>query len=65
MINLNNKKQPIGLSIIFATVGIITAIVGVLAYRNNTKQQLIQKEVLEIDREIKLLQLAQERKKQK
>lgn len=63
MINLNNKKQPLTLSIIFATVGIITAIVGVLAYRNNRRVQEIQREVLSIDKEIKLLQLAKEKQK--
>ena len=63
MINLNNKKQPLTLSIIFASVGIITAIVGVLAYRNNRRVQEIQREVLSIDKEIKLLQLAKEKQK--
>lgn len=51
------------INLLVAGVGIISAIVGVMAYRNNSKHQEIQKEVLAIDREIKLLQLARERQK--
>ena len=51
------------INLLVAGVGIISAIVGVMAYRNNSKHQNIQKEVLAIDREIKLLQLARERQK--
>lgn len=62
---MNNldKKQQMTINLLVAGVGIISAIVGVMAYRNNSKHQEIQKEVLAIDREIKLLQLARERQK--
>ena len=62
---MNNvdKKQQMTINLLVAGVGIISAIVGVMAYRNNSKHQNIQKEVLAIDREIKLLQLARERQK--
>jgi hypothetical protein len=58
-----DKKQQLTINLLVAGVGIISAIVGVMAYRNNTKHQQIQKEVLNIDREIKLLQLAREKQK--
>jgi hypothetical protein len=58
-----DKKQQLSINLLVAGVGIISAIVGVMAYRNNLKHQLIQKEVLGIDKEIKLLQLARERQK--
>ena len=58
-----DKKQQMTINLLVAGVGIISAIVGVMAYRNNSKHQEIQKEVLAIDREIKLLQLARERQK--
>ena len=62
---MNNvdKKQQMTINLLVAGVGIISAIVGVMAYRNNSKHQNIQKEVLSIDREIKLLQLAREKQK--
>jgi hypothetical protein len=56
-----DKKQQITINLLVAGVGIISAIVGIMAYRNNSKHQNFQKEVLAIDREIKLLQLARER----
>jgi predicted anti-sigma-YlaC factor YlaD len=61
--NKTDKKQQHTINLLVAGVGIISAIVGVMAYRNNSKHQNIQKEVLAIDREIKLLQLAREKQK--
>jgi hypothetical protein len=58
-----DKKQQMTINLLVAGVGIISAIVGVMAYRNNSKHQKFQKEVLAIDREIKLLQLAREKQK--
>ena len=61
--NKTDKKQQHTINLLVAGVGIISAIVGVMAYLNNSKHQNIQKEVLAIDREIKLLQLAREKQK--
>jgi predicted anti-sigma-YlaC factor YlaD len=62
-INNVDKKQQMTINLLVAGVGIISAIVGIMAYRNNSKHQTFQKEVLAIDREIKLLQLAREKQK--
>jgi predicted anti-sigma-YlaC factor YlaD len=61
--NAIDKKQQLTINLLVAGVGIISAIIGVMAYRNNSNHQKIQKEVLGIDREIKLLQLARERQR--
>jgi hypothetical protein len=58
-----DKKQQMTINLLVAGVGIISAIVGVMAYRHNREHQKFQKEVLAIDREIKLLQLAREKQK--
>ncbi len=53
-----DKKQQLTINLIIAGVGIITAVIGILAYRDNQKHQKVQQDLFAIDREIKLLQLA-------
>lgn len=54
-----DKQQQLHINLIIAGVGVITAIIGIMAYRDNQKHQKVQQDLFAIDKEIKLLQLAQ------
>jgi hypothetical protein len=56
-----DAKQQKTINLIIAGVGIITAFIGIMAYRDNKKHQKVQQDLFAIDREIKLLQLAREK----
>lgn len=58
-----DKQQQIAINIIIAAVSITTAIVGIMAYRDGKKHRKMQEDLFVIDREIKLLQLAQTKDK--
>lgn len=60
-----DKKQQLAINLIIAGVGVISAFIGVMAYRDNQKHQKIQQDLFVVDREIKLLQLSKERDKAK
>lgn len=60
-----DKKQQLAINLIIAGVGVITAFIGVMAYRDNQKHQKVQQDLFAIDKEIKLLQLSKERDKAK
>ncbi len=60
-----DKKQQLAINLIIAGVGVITAIIGVMAYRDNQKHQKVQQDLFAIDKEIKLLQLATAKDKAK
>ena len=56
-----DKKQQLVINLIIAGVGVISAFIGVMAYRDNQKHQKIQQDLFAVDREIKLLQLSKEK----
>jgi uncharacterized membrane protein YidH (DUF202 family) len=58
-----DKKQQIYINVLIAAVGVTTAIIGYMAYRDNKKHQALQQELLGVDKEIKLLQLAEQKNK--
>ncbi len=58
-----DKKQQLAINLIIAGVGVISAFIGVMAYKDNQKHQKIQQDLFAVDREIKLLQLSKERDK--
>ncbi len=60
-----DKKQQLAINLIIAGVGVITALIGVMAYRDNQKHQKVQQDLFAIDKEIKLLQLATAKDKAK
>jgi hypothetical protein len=60
-----DKKQQLAINLIIAGVGVITAFIGVMAYRDNQKHQKVQQDLFAIDKEIKLLQLATAKDKAK
>lgn len=53
-----DKKQQLAINLIIAGVGVLSAFIGAMAYRDNQKHQEVQQELFAIDKEIKLLQLA-------
>jgi len=55
---LIDKKQQFAINILIATVGVVTAIIGVMAYRDNVKHQKVQQELFGLDGQIKQLELA-------
>ena len=56
-----DKRQQMAINIIIVTVSVASAIIGIMAYRDNKKHQKMQQDLFAIDREIKLLKLAQTR----
>ena len=56
-----DKRQQMTINIIIVAVSVATAVVGIMAYRDNKKHQKMQQDLFAIDREIKLLRLAQTR----
>ncbi len=58
-----DKQQQSSIILIGAVVTTITAIIGIMAYIDNQKHQKLQQDLFGIDRQIKLLQLAQEKNK--
>ena len=58
-----DKQQQLTINIILASVGVLTALTGIMAYRDNKKHQKVQQELFAIDREIKMLNLANEKAK--
>ena len=51
-------KQQKAINLIIAGVGIITAIIGVMAYLDSKKHQTIQQDIFALDTQIKQLELA-------
>ncbi len=51
------------LNIALVMAGIVSATMAVLVWRDNKRHQVMEKELIDIDKEIKLLQLSTERKK--
>jgi uncharacterized membrane protein YidH (DUF202 family) len=56
--NAVDKKQQSTINIILIAVGVLTAITGILAYRENKKHNKIKEENLKVEKEIKELELA-------
>ena len=54
-----DKKQQTYINFILVGVGLVTAIIGIMAYRDNKKHQEMQQDLFAIDKEMKLLKLAQ------
>ena len=57
-----DKKQQVAINIIIVAVSITTAVVGIMAYRDGKKHRKMQEDLYAIDREIKLLKLAETRR---
>ncbi len=53
------KNQQAGIVLIGAAVGTITAVIGIMAYIDSQKHRQMQQDLFSIDKQIKLLQLAQ------
>lgn len=53
-----DKKQQLAINLLIAFVGVITATIGVMAYRDNRKHQLVQQDIFKQDAQIKELELA-------
>jgi Tfp pilus assembly protein PilN len=58
-----DKKQQSSIILIGAVVTTITAIIGIMAYMDNRKHQKLQEDMFSIDRQLKLLRLAEEKNK--
>lgn len=56
-----DKKQQTAINVILVGVGLVTAIVGIMAYRDNRVHQELQQDLFAIDKEMKLLKLSQAR----
>lgn len=56
--NLVDKKQQSTINMILIAVGVLTAITGILAYRENKKHNKIAEENLKVEKELKELELA-------
>ncbi len=54
-----DKQQQSSIMMLGAVVGTITALIAIMNYINNHQHQKLEQEVLVIDKEIKLLNLAQ------
>lgn len=63
--NLIDLRQQKTINIITAVVGLLTVAVGVLAYMESKKHRKIQKEILDLDKQIKVLELSKLQKEQK
>lgn len=59
--NVVDKKQQSTINMILIAVGVLTAITGILAYRENKKHNKIAEENLKVEKEIKVLELALKR----
>ncbi len=58
MMKLIDKSQQKTINYIIVAVGILTAITGILAYRENKKHNKIKEDNLSLEKEIKTLELA-------
>ena len=59
--NVVDKKQQSTINMILIAVGVLTAITGILAYRENKKHNAIAEDNLKVEKEIKVLELALKR----
>jgi len=63
--NLTDKNQDYNIIVIASAITILTGFVGVLAYFQSKKHHKINQEVLNLEKEIKILELAQKTKEAK
>ncbi len=58
-----DKRQQLAITLIVAGGSIITAIIGVMAYIDNLKHQKVEQDLSALNKELKLLQIAEAKNK--